>query len=58
MILMPQDLTSAVQAMETAVDTGRISVDRLNESVLRILTLKLEYGLVKGTSFPEEGGLP
>ena len=57
-ILMPQDLTSAVQAVETAVDTGRISIDRLNESVLRILTLKVEYGLTGGVNQREEGGLP
>ena len=39
------NLTAARSALLEAVDTGRISMERLDESVYRILSLKLEYGL-------------
>ena len=45
LLLQPVDPTVAVSAMEQAVSSGRISRDRLEESVRRILALKAELGL-------------
>jgi len=39
------NLTAAREALLAAVDSGRISMERLDESVYRILSLKQEYGL-------------
>lgn len=39
-ILMPEDLEEAYNAVENAVNNGEISEDRLDESVLRVLKLK------------------
>ena len=39
-ILMPEDFEAAVEALESAVQTGEISEERINESVRRILALK------------------
>ena len=39
------NLTAARGALLSAVDAGRISMERLDESVYRILSLKQEYGL-------------
>ena len=41
----PDNLTAARDALLEAVDSGRISMERLDESVYRILSLKVEYGL-------------
>ncbi len=43
MLLGPSDVAAAVQAVTEAVGSGRISPARLDESVLRVLTLKLQY---------------
>ena len=40
MILMPEDLQEAYEAVLQAVRDGRISEERINESVLRILDCK------------------
>jgi len=45
LVLMPADLHAAVDAIETAVTTGRISMARLDQSVRRILDLKRTAGL-------------
>lgn len=45
LLLCPEDLHSAVAALEGAVEDGTLPAERLDESVLRILTLKLERGL-------------
>ncbi len=39
-MLMPEDFKSAVSALETAVESGDISEERIDESVRRILILK------------------
>lgn len=39
------NLTAARDALLSAVDSGRISMERLDQSVYRILSLKGEYGL-------------
>jgi beta-N-acetylhexosaminidase len=45
MMLMPPDLDLAYNAVIDAVNEGEISVDRIDESVHRILSLKMEQGL-------------
>jgi beta-N-acetylhexosaminidase len=42
-ILMPADYKSAVDAVVSAVSDGKISEERIDESVLRILRYKLRY---------------
>ena len=46
MLLCPDDLDGAVAALTQAVDGGELTQDRLDESVLRVLTLKLNRGIV------------
>ncbi len=43
-ILMPEDLPRAFDGVKEAVQAGQISESRINESVLRILKLRLKYG--------------
>ena len=45
-ILMPTDLTASVNAIEEAVNTGRLSEERINESVYRILQEKEKMNLL------------
>lgn len=45
-LLCPPDPQAAVSALVEAVEIGSISEERLNESVLRILELKLRQGLL------------
>lgn len=42
MILMPQDLISAHDALVAAVESGEISADRIKESVKKILSVKIK----------------
>lgn len=42
-ILMPAQMQSAYEAIYTAVENGEISEERIDESVKRILELKLKY---------------
>ncbi|MDE5835356.1 MAG: glycoside hydrolase family 3 protein, partial [Ruminococcus sp.] len=44
-VLMPDDLPSAVDAVCEAVENGEISEERIDESVMRILNKKYELGL-------------
>lgn len=46
MLLCPLDLESAVTALEEAIKSGAITEDRLDESVQRILELKLCRGIL------------
>ncbi|MGN9836901.1 beta-N-acetylhexosaminidase [Nonomuraea sp. H19] len=46
LLLMPNDLPKAYQAVLTAVKSGRISKERLDQSVTRLLTLKQARGLL------------
>jgi beta-N-acetylhexosaminidase len=41
MVLMPADLQAAYQGVFDAVNSGEITEDRINESVARILRVKL-----------------
>lgn len=45
-LLLPADPAAAFQGVAAAVADGTISPERLDESVLRILTLKEKYGLL------------
>ena len=46
MLLCPLDLKSAVEALTQAVESGEITQARLDESVQRILELKLRQGML------------
>lgn len=46
-ILMPVELDAVVNGLLEAVETGEISEERIEESVKRILTLKIGRGIVK-----------
>ena len=46
MLLSPTDLDGAVNTLMKAVENGTISEERIDQSVLRILTLKERYGLL------------
>lgn len=46
MVLMPVSLADAVAGVEQAVQSGRISEERINESVIKILNKKDELGLI------------
>ena len=45
-LLMPADPDEAVSAIRTAVDEGRLTEERIDESVLRVLTLKEKRGVL------------
>lgn len=52
-MLMPPDLDAAVNGVLDAVASGRITEERIDESVLRILKLKYERGIVSSPFVPE-----
>ena len=45
-ILMPESKTDAFSTILAAVKDGTLSEERINESVLRILSLKYKYGII------------
>ncbi|WP_028648450.1 glycoside hydrolase family 3 protein [Nocardiopsis sp. CNT312] len=45
-LLMPPDPAAALEALRTAVREGRLTEERIDESVLRILALKEERGVL------------
>lgn len=46
LILMPANLSGAVDGVINAVEEGELSEERIDESVLRILVAKLKYGII------------
>lgn len=46
LLLMPSDLEGAVDGVLAAVESGALTQDRIDESVLRILSTKLEQGII------------
>ena len=46
LLLLPEDPELAVRGVEAAVEEGRLSRERIEESVLRILTLKASIGIL------------
>lgn len=47
MILMPQNLQEAFEAVKAALQDGTLTQARIDESVLRILRVKAAYGILK-----------
>ncbi len=45
-LLGPADVAGTISAIENAISTGELTEERINESVLRILELKLERGII------------
>ncbi len=56
-LLMPPDLDAAIRGVMTAVLSGRIPEERIDESVGRILALKAELGLHRERAVDLEGVL-
>lgn len=46
-VLMPLSVSQAYNALLEAVENGELTEERINESVLRILTLKYELGIIE-----------
>ena len=46
MLLMPQDINEAYSKISENFYNGKISMDRINASVYRILSVKFDYGLL------------
>lgn len=46
LLLMPADLEEAVNGVLEAVESGDLTQQRIDESVLRILSIKLEQGII------------
>ena len=46
MVLMPENLQEAFDGLKAAVEKGTLTEARINESVLRILTVKASYNLL------------
>lgn len=55
LLLAPGDVRAAVQAVTAAVDSGRISMARLDRSVRRVLALKARAGLFRQRTVSLEG---
>ena len=45
LLLLPKDIEVAIGALKTYIDTGFVSIDRLDESVRKILNAKWDYGV-------------
>ena len=46
-LLSPQNLPEAVRGIMDALETGELTIDRINESVTRILLLKHGHGIIE-----------
>ncbi len=42
-----QDVASTIQAFKEAIQQGQLTVERVNQSVQRILLMKVQYGIIK-----------
>lgn len=42
-----QDVASTIEALKTAIKQGQLNMDRVNQSVQRILLMKVQYGIIK-----------
>ncbi len=52
LLLMPANPGDAITALTSAVETGRVSYDRLVASVRRVLRLKMQLGLFRQRTVP------
>ena len=46
MLLMPENLEAAIQGLRDALDSGALTWQRIDESLMRILAVKLERGII------------
>lgn len=46
LLLMPEDFEAACAGVLAAVESGALTEERINESVIRILQAKLDYGII------------
>ncbi len=46
LLLMPEDLPQAMEGILSALDSGRLTLDRIRESVERILNYKIQLGIL------------
>ena len=46
-LLMPKNLDDAVKGLRDALETGQLTWERIDESIVRILKVKLERGIVE-----------
>ncbi len=46
-LLLPERLDAAIQGVQQAIDQGRLTEARIDESVVRILSLKMQAGLIQ-----------
>lgn len=53
-LLMPENLPDAAEGLLAAVESGEIAEERINESVLRILTVKLKSGILSVDEYPAQ----
>lgn len=53
-ILMPQNLDEAYQAVLAKVEDGTITQERLNDSVIRILAVKIQRGMLSKEQIKQE----
>ena len=53
-ILMPQNLDEAYQAVLAKVEDGTIMQERLNDSVIRILAVKIQRGMLSKEQIKQE----
>ncbi|WP_285731527.1 glycoside hydrolase family 3 N-terminal domain-containing protein [Nocardiopsis sp. ATB16-24] len=54
-LLMPPDPAAAVSSIREAVEQGRLTEERIDESVLRVLTLKERRGVLEAGAMDVEG---
>ena len=54
MVLMPQDLQEAYDGVTKAIADGVLTEDRIDRSVLRILNVKIQLGLLSEVPQPAE----
>jgi beta-N-acetylhexosaminidase len=57
-VLMPQDPDSALDALVTAVETGRVAPVRLDAAVRRVLAIKVRLGLFAHRLVPLDSLMP
>lgn len=41
------DVASTIEALKTAIQQGQLSMDQVNQSVQRVLLMKVQYGIIK-----------
>ena len=52
-LLLPIDVTNAIRSIKRAIDNGRLTEERINQSVEKIWKLKKDAGLLSGKGLPD-----